>query len=709
MSVTVMSRSHSTSLSPGTKRGRLIILPHFRWHSNFCFSSSASKLLPLSDKNGIGTTSSHSLNSSCIEFDHGRSMFRYHQPRQRCLLRSQWRSHSSGVGGYIDEKNHHSKGNENNVITEDSADDLMLENTAYAAKEIVELRVLQSIETEVWKSSAAAERKKMCRFFFPQLRKATDDLLRVTRDVDSLSDSIEKAREKKGCSTTGKLPLRELHSSFLHLMQIVFDNFDVAMELEGDQCDESFNDSSHSLRVLELLLVLSHRAQQLGLGYPWPLYQRLGIVVAKHPKFFDDKFQWATMTTLGSLVSHSRAEWIQTIHTWSRLTWGSNDDGTGNKTSDEESQYRMERKVEDIDWFHPSLKLLAADGRWHDVYHIISALLRPNLDLIVARDDCDTKIVGGFKDEHFSGGFGDDVVLTSATRLPYLDEDLVFDLLVPMNRQGLLRDLFDNKGYHQPIKSIEGNIIVLMEASIWKLFFSIPNHLKAATFQEDKVLDENYSLWEAIGILLKYGPMNLNEEIEMDGVEAVPDDNEQDSLFKALRELEDLLDESLDVGKDGKGENDGIDQETSDAIALATVLSNQTRHEGAHDSRIKNIGDLNTLNAESSAMPLNETEEYVGRSYSEKIMTLESLDEAHNQSTESYLHNIEGEEFFDFLYDDRAADYEDHVPDIAKQIYQQNGNQQLRYTTSFEQHICEGMQRPALHYDSEDDGDDFEF
>jgi hypothetical protein len=79
------------------------------------------------------------------------------------------------------------------------------------------------------------------------------------------------------------------------------------------------------------------------------------------------------------------------------------------------------------------------------------------------------------------------------------------------------------------------------------------------------------------------------------------------------------------------------------------------------------------------------------------------------QSTETYLRSVEGEEYLDFIYDDRALDYEDNVPDITKQIYQNNGNRQLQYTTSLEYHIYEGLQRSSLHYDSEDGEDDIEF
>ena len=66
------------------------------------------------------------------------------------------------------------------------------------------------------------------------------------------------------------------------------------------------------------------------------------------------------------------------------------------------------------------------------------------------------------------------------------------------------------------------------------------------------------------------------------------------------------------------------------------------------------------------------------------------------------------EDNLDFIYDDRAVDYEDNFPDITSQIYQNNGNQELRYTASLERQIYEGMERSSPGYDSEDD-DDFNF
>ena len=79
------------------------------------------------------------------------------------------------------------------------------------------------------------------------------------------------------------------------------------------------------------------------------------------------------------------------------------------------------------------------------------------------------------------------------------------------------------------------------------------------------------------------------------------------------------------------------------------------------------------------------------RSHSDHVMEIPSRDKASHQSTESILDNEEEDEYLDWLYDDRAADYEDNVPDVLKQIYQNNGNQQLRYSSSLEYQIYEGM------------------
>jgi len=714
MLATLSSKSNTTSASTRRKPCKLYSVPYLRGHSNR-FNSTQFMLLPLSKRNDIGTSSSSSIHSSNIHFDYVRNLYQYHRPQRRPQLQSQWRSHSSDTDtdDHANEKNNCNRENKCKGIAVYIADILLLEKAAFTAKEIVELRVSLSIETAVWKSSTATERKKMCRFFFPQLRKATDELLGVTRDVDSLSHLIEETRENNGCNASGKRSLRELHCSFLNLTQIVLDNFDVAMELEGDQYDDSQDDSVHSLRVLELVLALSHRAHQLGLGYHRPLYQRLAVVMAKHPKIIEGNVLWTSTTTLGSLASHSRAEWIQTVHRWSRFTWGGNKDDSENQNNDNEDQLLiLKTKHEDLKWFHPSLKVLAANGRWSDVYHILLGLLRPKPEPMAAEDDINSDRGDGHDDNYLNDNFDDTVVLTSATRIPYLDEDLVFDLLVPMNQQGMLRDMWNNRGLYSPSKSVEENIVVIMEASIWKIFHTTPIHLKATIHHEDKEYSETYSLQDAIGILLKCGPMNLNEGIDKDdngGGEYLSDENEVDSLAKALRELEDLLDEHLDLGKDDEIENDGMDQKASEAIALATTLSNQMRREGAQDSLTNNSGDLNSLNLNNVPSPSDKTKASVGRSYSDHIMETTSVNETSYQSTDNYLHGAEGEECIDFIYDDRAVDYEDNVPDIMKQIYQNNGNQELRYTTSLENNIYEGMQRSTLHYDSEDDEDDLEF
>ena len=706
VTASMSSLSNVSRAPPGRKPGELYPFPKFRGQLNHRFNSMPPMRFSSSNRSGICTLSVSSLHSSYNDFDHARSKYQYYRPRRRPQLQSQLRSYSSGTDDHTDEKNR-------NGISADGAGILLLEKVAFAAKEIVEVRVVQSIETAVWKSSTQTERKKMCRFFFPQLRKATNDLLGVTRDIDSLSHSIEEVRrENKGCNTTGERFLRELHGSFLHLTQIVLDNFDVAMELEGDQNDNSQNNSVHSLQMVELVLALSYRAHKLGLGYHLPLYKRLGIVVAKHPKIVEEKIPLGAMTTLGSLASHSRAEIIQTIHRWSRSTWDSSSNDTGeNQTNDNEGQI-LKSKHEDLKWFHPSLKVLAADGRWPDVYHILLGLFRPNPDPISAEGDYVSDSVDGREDNYVCDDFDDPIVLTSATILPYLDEDLVFDLLVPMNRQGLIRVMRDNSGRHLPSMSAEENIIIMMEASIWKIFSTIPSHLKSTIRHENKDYREIYSLQDAIGILLKCGPMNFNVGNKIDddeGGEYSSNGEEEDSLAKALKELEDLVDGLIDVGKDGEGENDEIDQQASDAIALATAFSNQIRHEGAQDNQNNDCGDLNFLNPKSITVPSDKTEVRTGRSYSEHIKEMTNLNKVSRQSTESYLRSVEGEEYLDFIYDDRAVDYEDNLPDITKQIYQNNGNQQLRYSTSLEYHIYEGLQRSNLHYDSEDGEDDIEF
>lgn len=705
LSATVSSRSsNAASALSGRNSGERHPVCHFRVQFNRRFHSIPSILLPSSERGGIGTLSSSSLRSSYVHLDCAQSIHQYHQQRRRPQLQTQLRSLSSDIEDHTNGKNDDNKENRNKSIATHANDVMTLQKVAFAAKQIVELGVVQSIEMGVWKSSNTKERKKGCRFFFPQLRKAADDLLCVTRDVDLLSALIKNARQNKGCNTTGEIPVRELHSSFLHLTQIVLENFDVAMESERDQYDGDGQENSvYSFKLLELVLALSCRAHELGLGYHLPLYQRLALLVAKHPKVIDEKTPRADTTKLGPFAILSRAEWIQTIHRWSRSTWCSNNKGSQNQSNEKEGQLVLKSKHDDLKWFHPCLKVLAADGRWSCVYQILFGLLQPNLDPIVVGDDYDDGSMDG-KEDNFRVDFDDPVALSSATSFPHLDEDLVFDLLVPMNQQRLLRNLWDERGRYLPSESIEKGVIAMMEASIWKIFETIPSHLKATIRYEDEDCSEKYSLQDAIGILLKCGPLHLNDgNMDDFGRDYFSDDDEEDSLANALRELEDLLDEHLDIGHDGEGEKDEINEPASDAIVLATLFSNQIRHENNQDNRKRKARNFNSLIAPKITMPSDKTEVRVDRSHSDHVMEIPSRDKAPHQSTESILDNEEEDEYLDWLYDDRAADYEDNVPDVLKQIYQNNGNQQLRYSSSLEYQIYEGMQLTTLHYDSEDD------
>ena len=639
---------------------------------------------------------------------------------------------------------------------------MLLEKAAFTAKQRVEFEVVQSIETAVWKASNTAEQRKMYRFLFPKLRKATEDMLSVTRDVDSLSHSIEAIRGKKGYNTTAETSLRELHRAFLNLTQILLDHFEAAAagatEVKGDQHDVDHDDSTNRLRLLELVLALSHRAHQLSLAYHWPLYQRLAIVVAKHPTIIEENIPATMTTTLGSLESNSRAEWIQTIQRWSRVSWGSgssssssgddDDDDNGNGNGND-NQRVLQTKHDDLEWFHPSLKVLAVNGRWSDVWHILTGLLRPepvpvpvidpiiadafdyhyNRDrgfcstdphrrnTLIAADDYDNDSESESEDDHEDDYFYDDtVVLSSTTIVPYLDEDLVLGLLLPMHRQGLLKDLWDNGGDYPPPKSVEEtcDIILMMEASIWNIFGGIPVQTKANISNKNMKGSEKYNLQDAIGILMKYGPKNMDknnsiDDDDDDGEEGeyFLDDDDKYSLTKALKDLGDLLDEQLDAEKDEEGENDGQAQQASDAIALATVLSNQIRREGALGNQFNSSGGLKGT-IKNIQNPSDKTEIRLRRSGSEHIMEMTNLNNKSHHSTEDYLKNVEEEDYLDLIYEDRAVDYKDNIPDIASQIYQNNGNQELRYTASVEHHIYEGMQRSPPGYDSEDD-DELDF
>jgi len=117
--------------------------------------------------------------------------------------------------------------------------------------------------------------------------------------------------------------------------------------------------------------------------------------------------------------------------------------------------------------------------------------------------------------------------------------------------------------------------------------------------------------------------------------------------------LEDLLNDQQDVNDDD--ENEMQSQHASDAFALATELSNQM------------LPDIIS-----------------------------------NPSTEDFLSNNTDDDYLDFIYDDRAEDYRDNIPDVTSQLYLNNGNQELQYTSSLERHIYEDMQPPG-GYNSDDE------
>lgn len=166
------------------------------------------------------------------------------------------------------------------------------------------------------------------------------------------------------------------------------------------------------------------------------------------------------------------------------------------------------------------------------------------------------------------------------------------------------------------------------------------------------------SLRNAIEILVKNEPKNneiyksTNFDDDKDE-EALFNDGGRDFLAKTLNDLEDLLNEQeqqdVNVKNDKIDENERQSEEASDALALATALSNQM---SGKDFLLDNTDD-----------------DYLG----------------------------------DFIYDDRAEDYRDNIPDITSQIYSKNGNQELLYTNSLERHIYDEMQRSPGGYNSEDD------
>eukprot|EP00536_Pseudo-nitzschia_multiseries_P006658 jgi/Psemu1/286605/fgenesh1_pg.145_\ len=701
--------------------------------------------LPSSKRDGIR---SHSSSLMCSE-DVGwfQSSVRDRQLRRQPKLQSQGRTYSTETGDRTAKDNNDDRtGVNSNDIVADASDILLLEKAAFTAKH-VEYGVVQSMETAIWKASSSAERRKMGHFLIPQLRNATEGLLNVTRDIESLSQSIMEIQAKRGLNIASEISVRELHRAFLNLTQVLLDHLEAATvsEAEREACDESHDLSTNPIQLLEVALALSHRAHQLGLAYHWPLYQRLAIAVAKHPTIIEQKLPESMAAALGSLANISRAEWIQTIHRWSRTAWGGCNDKDGKGTQD---HHIFQTDENDLKWFHPSLKALATGARWSDVWYILMGLLRPlpetrkedghprhnrnegfhstesskgsegsdyhldRRDALVTKaqtDDCENSISSSdqridYRDESLDK---DDVVLSSPTIFPFMDEELVLDILLPMNQQGLLNNLWNVEGGYPPPKSVEEacDIILMMEASIWKIFGGIPSRVKATISNASMDQTEKYSLQDAIKILLNYEPTKRNQRniVDVDDF----DDHEKDSLFKALQDLEELLDEHLGSEEDEDSGDDGKSQQASEAIALATALSNQIKSDGAVDNHDNSCDGFNTAsNMNSQNLTDNgNIEVRVKRSESEHVVEMTDVDDKSRRS-EEHLKSFEDENHLDFIYDDRAVDYKDHIPDITSQLYEANGGKQLRYTPSFEHHVYEGMQQRLDYYNEDEDDDD---
>ncbi|VEU39980.1 unnamed protein product [Pseudo-nitzschia multistriata] len=645
------------------------------------------------------------------------------QPRRRFF--------SSDTDDCAVESDHLGRDTSSNDIVADASDVLLLEKAAFTAKH-VEFGVLQSVEFAIWKASGPAERRKMGRFLIPQLRNATEGLLNVTRDTELLSHSIEKVNEKKGHNTAAERSLRELHCAFLNLTQVLLDHLDD----ETSTREEGENDNNRKLptdplQLIELVLSISYRAHKLRLTYHLPLYQRLAIAVAEHPKIGEDKISDSMTTTLGCLVGNSRGEWIQTINSWSQTSFGSDSESESSNDNDH-PVFRTDQN--DLKWFRPSLKVLATGARWSDVWHILKGLLRPLPELTrmdnkshyqdrnkecysIDHSRCsrETLLETGVENEYddknaFSDQIfdDDDVILSSATTFPYLDEDLVIDILLPMEQQGLLADLWSDGGCYPPPKAVEDtcNIILMMEPSIWKIFGKIASHVKANLITNLKMdQKKTYSLQDAIQILLKNSERNALDDGNPEGLgEHFLDNHEKDSLVQALKELEDLLDEHLHPEDDQVPGNEEANQ-ASELTALATDLSDEVRSDGSVDKNYNSRVHSRTSEDNSSQNLSDMMKVRVKRSGDDNIVEVTNVEDKYHQSTEEYLEGITDEDHFLYLiYDDRARNYEDNIPDISHQIYEKNGGKQLRYTASLERHIYNGMQQ-RLDYDSEEDDD----
>jgi hypothetical protein len=567
------------------------------------------------------------------------------------------------------------------------------------------------------------------------LIKATKSLLDATKATGLLAESIAEIKgndnnDNHHHNKAAAKCLQELHKAFLSLTQSLLNcleptvTFDYYLKNNDETASTTAISSSRPPKqyskkkrkdgttprrrgrrrgrreddddneLVELLLAVTYRSHQLSLPFHWPLYQRLALTLAKQPH----------LTTL-----RSRAEWIWNIHEMSQNTWGCcttsneqqlenindhDDDDTGNGKIDTPAY------AADIDWFRPTLLTLANGKHWSDLSYLLRCLLQPPLVLSnPARRRKNRSINGSIGNKNRNKYILMDYMETNNLLLRnefYLDESTVRGILVEISRDQTLSELWKHLQRPSPMEEDILDVLLLLENSIWKVFeHDADAAAQAASMYARKKEDRSCShaknhdddddggtpkasLRDAIEVLLQTTPRsNIYSNSVSDDDRNDEMSGDEDDLGQILHELEEIL---LDQGEDlDDEEGDDHGQFTSDAFTIATILldsrnpnRNDTMTQGRDRHHFLEISGLTKSSYPSSSYTWDEEDEFCAA---------------------------------DFVYT-REPGYNDHIPDIAAEVYQLNGNKPLRYSAQLEDEIYQRFRRPNTGYYDEEEYND---
>jgi hypothetical protein len=528
------------------------------------------------------------------------------------------------------------------------------------------------------------------------LKLAAESLLKATKATSLLADSISEIRSPRKPSTTDHsreisiLSLHDLHKAFMSVTQSLLDCLD-PHPLASSVSISTARQRPLSMtappvpsddKLVELLLIVAYRSHQLSLPFHWPLYQRMAVTLARQPH----------ISTL-----RSRAEWIWNIHQWSQSTWGEK----GSPSFDPHDEQRERKHRDMIDWFRPSVLTLAEGQFWSDLNYLLRQLLQSPF----TRPRNHSKQNKLHSKSTPSGTPSSDVSLSGGHYV--LDKGLTRSLLLALERHGVLPDLWNNILHPSPVEEDALEILLLLEASILRIFECTPNSpaptksihaggqgsKTSPSFPAEEI--PGFVLREAVEAILRDDPTHTLDDDGEDSDSG--DDSDYDSFAKSLQDLDDMLrdDEELQDDEDPQGKY------VSDVVSLAALLRDPFWQAKG--------GQQRPLNG-TTRIP-RDLDVRVTRSGPYHILELTGLG---SDGVSSTAHGKKAAERASWTDDEsssvsderdvyrRNASYHDAIPDITHQLYEHNGNLEVRYSSSLVEEIYEEFHPSSRHFDGDD-------